>query len=355
MKKFKNIVLHMGPDKTGSTAIQTFFKHNDQSIEKNGILYFYGQNSTGKGGKGGIKNLPVAFCETLERAKKFFNADEQRWATNSKEYLKLLERKAETTTADTLLLSQEGLNKLKETELESLCLFLQTLGENIHVVLYARAPDSYAISAMSQRVKSGRRAFPITRPPVRRYRNYLEKAIRVFGRENVEVRLFDREKFPSGDVVSDFLSIPTLQQLNDKKLLRNFEGNPGFSDLGLQVGDRVIAILGKHAPKTKQFKLLFSQDLYQLKGNKVQLSKLQLKIIQLLSARHTKYLHKEFNIVFPETTLRYHKSDLTTSHLDREKLAQELIAYRLPSHQSFKKTSRLRRLSCFIADKLSVI
>jgi hypothetical protein len=347
MKKLKNIMLHMGPDKTGSTAIQKTLSSNAAYFEKIGILF-----AADLGHKDRL--LPIAFCETQARIKQLFNTNKE-WG-GAKAYLSVLQKRVETTAADTLILSHEGLVHLNETELKELSSFLQSMAEQVHVVLYARSPVSYAISAMSQRVKTGRRAYLKGLPPVFQYRDVCERIISVFGRENVDMRLFDSKVFPSGDVVMDFLSVSMLkpQHIDTKSLVRTFDVNSGFSGAGVQVGDRIVEILGAQVPSEKRFTELFFKDLHQLKGQKLTLSPKRLRAIRRLSKSHTEFLEQEFNIIFTWDTFNQ-SNDFVGSQKSSEveRIARDLIARRLPDYQLSWFQGVCRRLLCLREDVLS--
>lgn len=348
VKKLKNIVLHMGPDKTGSTAIQKTFHANAEQFERQGVLYL-ADRGRGKNNR----TLSIVFCETEARARKLFGADEKQWDNGSKQYLELLQGKVAATKADTLVLSFEGLVHLNKKELKKLHTFLRSLAEDICVVLYAREPISYAISAMSQRVKTGRRAWS-WHSPVLGYKDFFKRIIPEFGRENIHVRLYDSKTFPSANVVLDFLSMPVLkplQQLNNEALGDAFKGNPGFSETGLLVGDRIVQILGSEAPIP--FRKLFMDDLYRLKGQKPILSPRQHWLIKKRSAPHTKFLRQEFGIVFPEPT--FSQADALSARPTSQELefwARDLIARRLPNYRISRFRRIWRRSLCWCTDVL---
>ncbi len=335
----------MGPDKTGSTAIQIALRRNAAYFQRLGVL-------CSPDPRNNDRMLSVAFCKTEKRAKKLFNVDKKCWLA-SKEYLKVVKERFYGTAAGTLILSHEGLVHLNKAELMRLYSFLQSLAENVHVVFYARSPESYATSAMCQCVKTGRRIHLIY-PPVQWHMNFSKRIISVFGREHLDVRLFDRKVFPSGDVVLDFLSIPLLKQLQSldgQALVREFQGNPAFSQVGLRVGKRIIKILGDQAPRGRQFQVLFAEDLYLLKGQKIVLFPFQVELVKKASARHTKFLKREFDIDFSGSisNISSELPDNTTSW-QIESIARDLIVRRLPGYRLSRFRQGWRRLLCWGAD-----
>jgi hypothetical protein len=344
MSKLKSIILHIGPDKTGSTAIQRTLAANVDLLESCGVLYSAGVGHNDKG-------LSLAFSEVV------MSNVSRNSGLNSKRfhgYLEKLQQRVKSTSADHLILSHEGLINLTVAELSVLHKFLKGLSEKVTVVLYARDPFSYALSAMSQRVKTGRRAWSYF-PPMIKYQDYIEGWSGVFGREALEVRLYSREVFPKGDVVLDFISMPALQGalngLDVSSFDRLFEGNPGFSGLAIRVGDRIVEILGSKSPKADNFKTLFIDDLYLLNSGKAELTSMQKKLIRWFSYRHIKYLAREFKVVFPRLK-EPEKQPNVFSEKNVETLACKIIANKLPEFQLGYARSGWRKLKCWTLDHL---
>ncbi len=293
MPKLKNIILHIGLGKTGSTAIQRTLADNVDLLESCGVLYSggTGHNDTG---------LALAFSEVIRST---LNRNSGRKQKRNLGYLEKLQQRAKSTSADHLILSHEGLIHLTVAELPVLQEFLKGLSERVTVALYARDPFSYALSAISQRVKTGRRASGGSSPIVE-YQDIIERWSVFFGREALEVRLFSRDVFPDGDVVLDFISMPVLKgalnSLEVSNFKNQFEWNPSLSSLAMRVGDRIVEILGAETPKGQDFRSLFLDELYLLNSGKAELTSTQKKGIRWFSHRHTKYLAQEFNVLFPE-------------------------------------------------------
>jgi hypothetical protein len=346
MSKLKSIILHIGPDKTGSTAIQRTLADNVDLLESCGVLY------SGGGGKND-RGLSLAFSETT-RSNKSRNSGHKPKSDHG--YLEKLQQRVKSTSADHLILSFEGLIHLTVAEISMLQEFLKGLSERVTIVLYVRDPFSYALSAMSQRVKTGRRAW-MYNPPIVKYQDLIERWSGVFGREALEVRLFSRDVFPDGDVVLDFISMPALKAalngLDVSNLKHQFEGNPGFSGLGVRVGDRIVTILGAETPKGKSFKSLFADELYRLNSGKAELTSMQKKGIRWFSRRHTQYLVREFNIVFPELK-ELGKQPSVFLEKSVETLACKIIASKLPEFRLGYARSGWRRLKCWTLEHVFI-
>jgi len=344
MPKLKSIILHIGPDKTGSTAIQCTLADNVDLLESCGVLYSGGGGHNDEG-------LALVFSKVI---KSTLSRNSGYKPKRDHGYLEKLQQRVKSTSADHLILSYEGLIHLTVEELWTLRKFLTGLSEKVIVVLYVRDPFSYALSAVSQRVKTGCRS-RMYFPSIIRYQNHLERWSSVFGREALEVRLFSRDVFPDGDVVLDFISMPALKGvlggLDASSFKYKFDRNPGFSGLGIRVGDRIVAILGAETPKGNNFRSLFLDDLSLLNSGKAELTLIQKIQIRCFSFRHTKYLAREFDIVFPEFKEPVKPSTLFLEK-DVETLACKIIVSKLPEFRLGYARSGWRRLKCWALDRV---
>ena len=96
------------------------------------------------------------------------------------------------------MLPAEGLQRLKET--------LVPYAAQFRIVVYVRDPVATVTSIFQQRLRRGQTYRQIARRPPRPGYQRIAASIDVFGREAVDVRLFDSARFPNGDLIADFLS-----------------------------------------------------------------------------------------------------------------------------------------------------
>jgi hypothetical protein len=110
----------------------------------------------------------------------------------------------ENTTAETVLISGEGISNMSPAEIEYLAAFLYDQTKDVQVIAYVRSPCSFMNSAFQQRVKGGKlKQFkPGNLWP--NYQSRFEKIDKVFGRENVTLKPFIRDELKDGNVVLDF-------------------------------------------------------------------------------------------------------------------------------------------------------
>ena len=222
----------------------------------------------------------------------------------NKNYLCLLEKLLLETQAHTVLFSSEGLCHLTENSFHEMKGFFEKYCDEIQIVFYVRPPLAYAKSAMSQRVKTSRRAsVDEDNLPFINHQDILEKMGRVFGRTHIEVRLFSRETLLSGNVVLDFLSVLNLpKHVTDQVIRKGRNRNSSLSQEALAIGDRMAELLdGYLTPREFNHKraigLVF---LPAIKGQKIQLTDSQQKTVMERTAPQTAYLAREFDITIQE-------------------------------------------------------
>ena len=206
-------ILHIGIAKTGSSSLQQALTDNRELLRRHGVVY----PRTGIWG-------PKQFKQTgLFRVLQGI-APEQVGMTED-----WVERfQSELIDADTCILSSEGISGFKNPEV-----FASLIPpDRTRVVMYVREPVALAVSQYRQKVKSqimtrNLRDYAHTyRPP--HFHIFAERWAKVYGRENIVIRLNDRD---SGrwDIVTDFLNLIGLGELNDKMAIREYAMNPGIA------------------------------------------------------------------------------------------------------------------------------
>ena len=204
------LVLHVGMTKTGSTSIEATFDQSRPILLQYGIDYLdLGQNHSkiiGVVTKGAAKGLKGEATRILGVAKDATDYDP---ALVIDEVRKRLSK----PKARTVVISGQGLLGLKAKQVDRLRDFVRPHFDDVRVVVYVRDPTSWASSRAQENMKRGHTLAelaaslaedPSTSPIVPKYRSGLETYISVFGRENVDIRVFDRRRFVDGDLLADF-------------------------------------------------------------------------------------------------------------------------------------------------------
>ncbi len=206
----RTIVLHIGPHKTGSTAIQRFCDGQRTLLASHGVCY-----------PSGFWHGQLGSCFAGDPLNYIFNihtnrADPAVIAAEDARYLETLSREIQDTAQPTVVLSYEGFFCLGPISVALLHSYLQGISDRQIVVFYARDPVAFARSELSQRLRMGLPAgFDSEHDfPALAYEDCIPAFVDVFGRENVVARHFDRQQLTSGDVVDDFFAAIGHPQIN---------------------------------------------------------------------------------------------------------------------------------------------
>jgi hypothetical protein len=186
-----NLLLHIGPHKTGTTAIQTFMRSNDELLAQHGIAYpkvpsdEYNHHAVVHGLRSpGLKDELLAWMLDV---------------------LALADRRG----CCTCVLSSE---MFVEGGIDIAGLVRSLSGVDIRVVAYIRRPDEMWASAFSQLVvePTVRRTERIDRSPLPYdcgYSTVFCKWMDHFGPDRMQLAPFDRRQWPGGNLLRDFLSM----------------------------------------------------------------------------------------------------------------------------------------------------
>ena len=232
------LYIHMGTPKTATTSIQMFFVENQERFREKGYSY---------------PLLDFVYPHVAHRRNghflvgRVFNPDKTENVAMEEE---LWERglamvHEEFEKYPNVILSDENIwhaslgskfefwEKIKADAAEH--------GYDIKVIVYLRRQDGLAISWLSQQVKEGWNTNACikwtsfkkkTRRIVLNYYNHLEKIAAVIGKENILVRVFERDKFKGNGktIFSDFLEAVGLEykdeyQITEAEANKSLTGN----------------------------------------------------------------------------------------------------------------------------------
>ena len=210
-------ILHIGLEKTGSTSIQATLGKNRDLLKTRKILYpkSLGERSHVRlytfASEDGMNEIKVQCgLEALSGIGEFRRSLQDQ-----------LEREISAADPHTVIISNEHCSSrlVNTSEISRLRKLLAQIFSNISVVIYLRSQGESLRSAYSTQIKTGSTAeFDYPSPDLIESRyNYdaiLDKWETVFGKQNIDVRMFSVEDFIGGDVVTDFierlgLDIPT--------------------------------------------------------------------------------------------------------------------------------------------------
>lgn len=198
------IYLHIGLHKTGTSSIQATLFNSRKKLLAHGINYPHLSKNP---------NHSVTLLPLFRRAPHRYRANrragidtKEKAAKKNVASLAALRRELDANTSEKVVFSGEGLVALPVEGLRQLRRELEPHAERFRVIAYVRDPYSTANSMFQQRVRRGQTHQQIMEaPPYPHYSN-IASSIEVFGRENVDIRLFGRAHFVNGDLIADFLS-----------------------------------------------------------------------------------------------------------------------------------------------------
>src|SRR5918995_6147980 len=206
------LYLHIGMPKAGSTSIQTAFADGQEHLAGHGVGYFdLGKNHSSllkalfRGEK--PKKVPKFFRKTLD-------AEARLTGTDRAALVQAFDSALTANKMPKLVISAEMLFWFRPKHVAAMKAHLSPFFDEMRVIVYVRDPVSWASSNVQQIMKHTKQTLDQVCDPeaiaagespiVPSYRAGLEPYIQLFGREAVDIRVFDRGSFIGGDLISDF-------------------------------------------------------------------------------------------------------------------------------------------------------
>lgn len=211
-------LLHIGVEKTGTTTIQEFLHLNRNLLANQGILFpqFIGPRNHRK--------LAVYCCHN-HRSNQFTqinNIDDpekrKAWKTD---FSRLFEQELNRISNGhrSIIFSSEHFSTLlkEKQEIQQFKTFLNSFTSSFKVIIYIRRQDLLASSMTSNAAKSGigiklPLAGEIFRKHFYNYNQLIERWTAVFGRNNICLRIFEKEQLINRDLIQDFMVHAGIQQ-----------------------------------------------------------------------------------------------------------------------------------------------
>ncbi len=208
------LILHIGPPKTGTTSLQhSLYTKCDRLIEK-GVLY-PNPLLDGAYNHGRLCAIFVPYSDAPRGMKDVGEAD---YIKNGDLLRAGIIAQTKEDTPETLILSSEWFARAQAAkDGRKLIEFAESLGpDSIEILLYARRPSGFFLSAAQQRLRASSLFEPIFEWNV----NELIDGFRALAPQaTVTVRTFDRQALLGGSIISDFAStyIPMCKDILEGK------------------------------------------------------------------------------------------------------------------------------------------
>ena len=233
----KTAIVHIGSEKTGSTSIQDFMDRNGDLLKQNNCGFFrsagYISNcklvnycqKTPNVIVGNMQQLRDDDADILAWKKKFYKV-------HTRDILKF---QKSTDGDSTVLYSSEHFQSrvTDPDDIQNLKTFLETFFDKVKIVVYLRRQDLLAMSAHNTSIQGGAtQRFDINRVSIAGlyydYNQLLDRWAAVFGKPNITVRVFEKNRLHNGNVVDDFCQVVGLT-LPDSNQYVNVNSNERLS------------------------------------------------------------------------------------------------------------------------------
>lgn len=244
------IVLHIGTDKTGSTAIQKMLYWNRSILKKHGYLY------------------PETGMMHYDHARLSIHLSD-----NDFKILDQLKNEISINNTKHIILSHEGLYHLSHDQLSHFNKFLVSLKRGtIKIILYLRRQDEMLESGILQQIKTNIKVLNSNILEELPYRDHLDyftltkKFDSIFGEENVVLKPYSKKFLPKDDsLLKDFLNTFIHQDfsINDV-VIPEKDQNPSID----AISAHVISFLYKLGLDSLYFDDIVDQLLWIQKANK---------------------------------------------------------------------------------------
>lgn len=196
-----NITIHIGLHKTGTTSIQATLFKNRHKLRAHGITYF-GLNENHS-----ETLYPLFLSEPhLYRQNRLAGIDTPAKAARKNTATELALRRELDSAGRYFVISGEDLSLLPPEGVARLHAMFAPQADRLRIVVYVRDPYDVITSAFQARLRLGETYDQIIAAPPNPGYGYIRPFIDEFGREQVDIRVFDPARFVGGDLISDFLA-----------------------------------------------------------------------------------------------------------------------------------------------------
>lgn len=237
MNNTNTLLIHIGMPKTGTTALQNYLYNNSSKLEKYGWCYPVLED--GKIGYWGCKSAEKNGNGYQLHSDWIINGMKPKWDRGMEIALGYLEDK-------NVIISAENIYGI---ETNKFIADAKKKYDNIKVVVYLRRQDRAIESLYSQRIKSGLEYIPYYKPyntfeefidsyvVSGNYLGYLSKLdsiSQIIGKENLIVRIYEKQQLVGNNTITDFLSvlgISSYQLYSGENLITNLSLSGNYVEI----------------------------------------------------------------------------------------------------------------------------
>ncbi|MDJ0576559.1 MAG: hypothetical protein QNJ65_15500 [Xenococcaceae cyanobacterium MO_234.B1] len=211
-------LIHIGMEKTGTTTIQEFLHLNRDKLANQGVAYLRSPGLT--------NNRKLAtYCmnnNKVDDQVKYLgilsDAKRNEWKAKFRQEFDREIKNLDKKISSVIISSEHFHSRLTaKDEVKNLLDILRSYFTDIKILVYLRRQDQVAVSHYSTKVKVGRTKSAVLLPkdvspndPYYNYYDLMERWASVFGKQNINIRIFDKSKFVNGDLLQDFIGATGL-------------------------------------------------------------------------------------------------------------------------------------------------
>lgn len=211
-----DLVVHIGTDKTGTTSIQGFLRHNRRELAARGCLVPRSPGTT-RHIRVGMFIMPD---DDLVASQDWFRGDYGDLPVDEfrQQFRRRIFREMREAEPTRMVLTDEALFPAPPVRLKRLRRFADRIARSTRVVVYLRRQDDHLISLYQQHVKRGQTQrlgawAQQDRAPFYDYHRRLSAWRDHLGPDALVARPFERSGFVGGDLVDDFIAAADLGQV----------------------------------------------------------------------------------------------------------------------------------------------
>ncbi|WP_013334583.1 hypothetical protein [Gloeothece verrucosa] len=225
MSDMIKLYLHIGTPKTGTSTLQHFLTVKRQELLKEGFLYpLAGTIDFDPGILMSHEKLSIAIKHELNIPVSYKLYKQEEWRNTLKTEWNRLHDEINKHSGRNVVISAESFS---DFELEGIKLIKKNLSNSdVKIVVYIRQQDEFYQSWYNQKVKIGIYGKDIhqfiteDRPDYIYYYNFLQSWRKVFGKENIILRVFEKQQLKNG-LIGDFLEAISFKE--NKDYLKNID------------------------------------------------------------------------------------------------------------------------------------
>ena len=215
----RKLILHIGTEKTGTTSIQSALVKNRDKLENNN--YFFPMSL---GPRSQVKLANYALADGVISNLRIM--DGIHTSSDVIPYREKVEKELaaelQRTKASTVVMSNEHCSSrlVSLVDINRLKHFLSDYFDDIKIVVYLRQQESFLSSWYSTSVKNGNskkipNALNFRNNNMFNYDLLLQKWEQVFGKNNIILKIFEKEDLENGDVVEDFFKLLNISDFKN--------------------------------------------------------------------------------------------------------------------------------------------